>query len=65
MLDDILHVLPTVLHSPHQVQQRVVAQLEGTQERGRFACHNLSAVQPIIYPNVFRLGQGIARDDTD
>ena len=46
MLDDILHVLPTILHSPHQVEQRIVAQLEGTQQGGWLACHNLSAAQP-------------------
>ena len=41
MLDDILHVLASVLHSAHQVEQSVVAELEGTQQRGRLARHNL------------------------
>ena len=43
VLYDILHVLASVLHSAHEVEQGVVTQLEGTQQRRRLASHNLPA----------------------
>ena len=43
VLYDILHVLAGVLHSAHEVEQSVVTQLEGTQQRRRLAGHNLPA----------------------
>lgn len=46
VLDDVLHVLARVFHPSHEVQQRVVAQLEGAQQRGRLAGHDLPARQP-------------------
>ena len=32
--DDILHVVPTALEAPHHVEQSVVGQFEGADQRG-------------------------------